>query len=601
MPSIIQVNQIEPFSGSVPNDKVFIKNRLEQGDQSVSATGYASHAEGVDTNASGNRSHAEGYHTTAVGDNSHAEGNDTRASGLGSHAEGLNSHASGEYAHASGRSSLAQGNFSTASGEYTTASGLSSHSEGKQSIASGDYSHAEGLNTDATGDFGSHSEGALTLASGSASHAEGISTEASGANGSHAEGKQATASGEASHAQNNNCTASGSGSHAEGVATQAVGAYSHAQNSYTTANGDNSTSAGRYTVADADNQFLVGTYNIPSSTEGAFIIGNGTFSFDRNLLVAADQEVEIFGKTSTETIKISDGAFDGYVLTSDALGNGTWQSIGALTDTFVTAASLNGTDLEIDRNNGQPQIVVDLSSLVTPPGIDTFVTNAALNGLTLEIDRNQGQPQLTVDLSSLAVDTNNYLTNATLNGTLLELDRFGLSTLTVDLASINTDTFVVSGAYDDVSNTITLTRNDAGTIDITGIADSYVTGAVLNGSTLELARNEGLPTLSVDLSPLLDDTTATVDAAADPNVNVDVVFYSASTPGGTIYLNSALNVAGKKIVLIRTADTNAATLAGSIGTQVNGSSTKALPTALYSTTTCISDGTNWYCTNGDIL
>jgi hypothetical protein len=540
MPSLINVDGISSYTLAEP---VLINDQFEIGPFN-NATGSFAFASGLQTVASGNHSSSQGFATTASGDKSHAEGDNTTANGYASHSEGWYTNANGNYSHAEGNNTTASAQTAHAEGGDTTASGISSHAEGILTTSSGNFSHAEGSNTIANGQS-SHAEGGETTANGIAAHAEGISAIANG-NGSHAEG--------------------------------------------------------HFTIADGNYSHVTGRYNLSNTTEGAFIIGNGTSGNNRsNLLLAAANEVEVFGKTSTETIKISNGAFDGYVLTSDALGNGTWQSIGALTDTFVTAASLNGTDLEIDRNNGQPQIVVDLSSLVTPPGIDTFVTNAGLNGLTLEIDRNQGQPQLTVDLSSLAVDTNNYLTDATLNGTLLELDRFGLSTLTVDLASINTDTFVVSGVYDDVSNTITLTRNDAGTIDITGIADSYVTGAALNGSTLELTRNEGLPTLFVDLSSLLDDTTATVDAAADPNVNVDVVFYSASTPGGTIYLNSALNVAGKKIVLIRKADTNSVTLAGSGGAQINGSGTKALPTALYSTTTCISDGANWYCTNGAIL
>jgi len=567
MPSSLQVNTITSYS----TGKVLVNDQLENG---------------TSVEANGNRAHAQGVLTQADGDFSHAEGRLSKSNGYGSHAEGDNCRAEGNYSHAEG--------------EETVANGVSSHAEGENTNASGNYSHAEGYATNATA-IGSHAEGRFTIASELYAHAEGASTEAEAAF-AHAEGNSTKAKGGSSHAEGFSTISLGGHSHAEGNTTQAQGEFSHSEGAFTEAIGESSHAEGFHTKASGNFQHVCGKYNdFNDSTEAAFIIGNGDNITRSNLLLAAGNEVQVFGKTSTETIQISNGAFDGYVLTSDALGNGSWQSIGALSDTFVTAASLNGTDLEIDRNNGQPQIVVDLSSLVTPPGIDTFVTNAGLNGLTLEIDRNQGQPQLAVDLSSLAVDTNNYLTNATLNGTLLELDRFGLSTLTVDLASINTDTFVVSGAYDDVSNTITLTRNDAGTIDITGIADSYVTGAVLNGSTLELARNEGLPTLSVDLSPLLDDTTATVDAAADPNVNVDVVFYSASIPGGTIYLNSALNVAGKKIVLVRTADTNAATLAGSIGTQVNGSSTKALPTALYSTTTCISDGTNWYCTNGDIL
>lgn len=540
MPSLIQVDGISSYTLAKP---VLINDQFEIGPFNE-ATGSFAFARGLQTVASGDHSSSQGFATTASGDKSHAEGSNTTADGFASHAEGWYTNANGNYSHAEGNNTTAVGERSHSEGGDTTANGISSHAEGGFTTANGNYSHAEGSFTISNG-VNSHAEGGETTANGIASHAEGIST-----------------------------IANGSGSHAQG----------------------------RFTIADGAYSQVCGTFNASDNTEAAFIIGNGTSNSNRsNLLKAAGNEVEVFGKTSTETIQISDGAFDGYVLTSDASGNGTWQSIGALSDTFVTAASLNGTDLEIDRNNGQPQIVVDLSSLVTPPGIDTFVTNAALNGLTLEIDRNQGQPQLTVDLSSLAVDTNNYLTNATLNGTLLELDRFGLSTLTVDLASINTDTYVVSGVYDDVSNTITLTRNDAGTIDITGIADSYVTGATLNGSTLELTRNEGLPTLSVDLSSLLDNTTTTVDAAADPSVTTDIIFYSASSPGGSIYLDSSLNVAGKKVVLIRVADTNTVTLVGAGGAQLNGSGTKALPTLLYSTTTCISDGTDWYCTNGSVL
>lgn len=489
-------------------------------------TGYntncqGSHSATFGNNSStiGNYSFAQGWNGLAHGDYSHAEGYATQANGYASHSEGRQTFANGGYSHSEGLGTKAHGDYSHSEGQSSEATGNYSHAEGYFTDANGDYSHVEGNGTRANGDY-AHAEGWNTKANGLASHAEGNDTTAA-AQHSHAEGNKTTAMGTASHAEGEDTTATGNYSHAEGFQTESIGMYSHAE--------------GIGTVANANYQHVTGVYNIIDTqiSEGAFIIGNGSLAFPytrSNLLFAYENQVEVFGNTKTETIQIAESTAPtaGHVLTTDAQGNGTWQAAGAGTDTFVTGASLNGTDLEIDRNQGQPQ-------------------------------------------------------------------------LTVDLASINTDTFVVSGAYDDVSNTITLTRNDAGTIDITGIADSYVTGAVLNGSTLELARNEGLPTLSVDLSPLLDDTTATVDAAADPNVNVDVVFYSASTPGGTIYLNSALNVAGKKIVLIRTADTNAATLAGSIGAQVNGSSTKALPTALYSTTTCISDGANWYCTNGDIL
>ena len=96
-------------------------------------------------------------------------------------------------------------------------------------------------------------------------------------------------------------------------------------------------------------------------------------------------------------------------------------------------------------------------------------------------------------------------------------------------------------------------------------------------------------------------SSTTVDAAGDPSANADVIFYSASSGGGTVYLDSALNVAGKKVVLVRTSTTTAANIGANGGALVNGVSAKPLPTTLYSETTCISDGTDWYCNNGSPL
>jgi hypothetical protein len=62
-----------------------------------------------------------------------------------------------------------------------------------------------------------------------------------------------------------------------------------------------------------------------------------------------------------------------------------------------------------------------------------------------------------------------------------------------------------------------------------------------------------------------------------------------------------MNVAGYKVELVRTSTTAAGVISGSGGALINGAVTKALPTTVYSTTTCISDGTDWYCTNGTIL
>ena len=180
----------------------------------VTASNFASHAEGNNTIALSDCSHAEGYGTTASGNTSHAEGSESTASGGASHAEGDTTTASGDNSHAEGNGTLASGDNSHAEGNGTLASGNSSHAEGSSTLASGDNSHAEGYNTKAVGD-NSHAEGYDTKSSGAYSHSEGKFTTASGSN-SHAEGSNTIASSFASHAEGYGTTASSNQQHVQG-------------------------------------------------------------------------------------------------------------------------------------------------------------------------------------------------------------------------------------------------------------------------------------------------------------------------------------------------------------------------------------------------
>lgn len=69
----------------------------------TTASGNYSHAEGTETNAEGYQSHAEGFKTTAKGDHSHAEGSFTSATRTGAHAEGWQTIASSAYQHVQGQ------------------------------------------------------------------------------------------------------------------------------------------------------------------------------------------------------------------------------------------------------------------------------------------------------------------------------------------------------------------------------------------------------------------------------------------------------------------------------------------------------------------
>ena len=82
------------------------------------ALGDYSHAEGSNTTAYGDYSHAEGYNTMAISAYSHTEGWQTQANGLAAHAEGYTTHADGEKSHAEGNITETKNLGEHASGSY---------------------------------------------------------------------------------------------------------------------------------------------------------------------------------------------------------------------------------------------------------------------------------------------------------------------------------------------------------------------------------------------------------------------------------------------------------------------------------------------------
>lgn len=72
------------------------------------------------------------------------------------------------------------------------------------------------------------------------------------------------------------------------------------------------------------------------------------------------------------------------------------------------------------------------------------------------------------------------------------------------------ENYVISGSLSKTDGTITLNRLKDSPVTITGLKDyvkgidSYVTSATLNGNTLTLTRNQGLDSLTVDLSSLTE-------------------------------------------------------------------------------------------------
>ena len=168
---------------------------------------------------------------------------------------------------------LKEGGYVTAGRNDGTELGEKATAEGFMTEASGRYAHAEGWSTEAKA-LASHAEGSDTLANMYACHAEGYYTQAN-ALYAHAEGYYTEANALASHAEGSNAKATAYACHAEGYGTKASGAYQHA--------------GGMYNIEK--------TGSTGSSTESAFIIGNGT-STTRSNAFRVQFDGAVYGKKS---------------------------------------------------------------------------------------------------------------------------------------------------------------------------------------------------------------------------------------------------------------------------------------------------------------
>ena len=221
------------------------------------------------------------------------------------------------------------------------------------------------------------------------------------------------------------------------------------------------------------------------------------------------------------------------------------------TDNYVTGATMNVNTLELSRSGGLSNVSVDLSQFVDVN--DGVVSGATMNSNTLELGRTQGLSNVTVDLSQFidtntfvtgftynnnntftisdnagssfpatisqvsgltvngtlsattldgsillsggtnlltiieSLDTNTFVSGGTYNDTTNKINFSGNSldtTFDVDLtslvSSVSANTFVIAGTYVDSTNTISLLRNDGNFVNVTGVTNTYVTGGTVS-------------------------------------------------------------------------------------------------------------------------
>jgi hypothetical protein len=169
-----------------------------------------------------------------------------------------------------------------------------------------------------------------------------------------------------------------------------------------------------------------------------------------------------------------------------------------INDTFVTGTTLSGNILTLERNDGV-DLTTDLTPIVFSGGSGNCITDLYITNL-------YGCSPITIKDNLIASGTTNLQASSFYNLTVSgsnpnEITNVGYVTGYVQTNEI----YATGGTYG--SNVLTINRNDGGLFNVTGITDTFVTATTLNSTTIELDRNEGLPTLSVDLLPVLSGKT----------------------------------------------------------------------------------------------
>ena len=208
------------------------------------------------------------------------------------------------------------------------------------------------------------------------------------------------------------------------------------------------------------NLYTGGIPTVQINTNGNSYFNGGNIGIGITL---PTEKLDVIGKTKTTNLQVTSGATTGYVLTSDAFGNATWQVPTITANTFTTGFTYNNNTFTISDNSGT-----------------TFNTTInSVTGLTVNGDLTVTGDSITNNFSA----TTAFITNT--EWTLdfmdaLTLDIYSPNNLSIDsiINLVNTPTITIT--VNNLPYILTTLINSGDKISVTSDINSVVNFTITN-------------------------------------------------------------------------------------------------------------------------
>ena len=240
----------------------------------------------------------------------------------------------------------------------------------------------------------------------------------------------------------------------------------------------------------------------------------------------------VTGYVQTNEIYSTGGTYNSNVLTINRNDGGLFNvTITGLTDTFVTAATLNSTTIELDRNEGLSTLNVDLLPVLSGKTNLSLFNTYTGNTQTILNTKVENSSNLGGGNEIFSSKSGTTLIFRTISGgSNTTITQVG-NVQKIDVAvPASENTFVTGGTYNTNTDIITFNNNSGGTFNVTGITDTFVSGVTFNNGNYQLTTSRNDSTNFVtDLSILSSDVKVT---GGTYNINTGVVTFRNNS-GGT--------------------------------------------------------------------